>query len=516
MMKTPAISVIMSVRNMKLFVSTAINSILRQTFNDFEFIVIDDASTDGTQTILEEIHDSRIIRINNTFRMGAYNCRNKGIDIAKGKYICIMDGDDISHPNRLMKQFEFMESNHQYMASGSDVEIFSTQISPISLLKLRKPEQIKVSLLEENTSVHSTMIFRQEIFKHHNIKYNTEYYYYGDYDLMVNISHIGNLSNIAEPLLQHRKHENQMTTSSYPERMMEMNQIRLKQLYSFKVKPSIDEVMLHLYLMSGCQIPESKLTTVEKWCNKLLLKNHQLNIYHQNYLFHFFEKRIIEALKKKSDFDLSKPQISNLNQEKKKWFHSSSNVTLTSKECDFLKQWLLHGHYYLEYGCGLSTKLANDFSNIEKIVSVESDKEYWKNEIASCASIKRAIKENRIIPQFIDIGKTGKWGYPINEEKKYKWPTYSSIPYILDINYDLILVDGRFRIACVLEACLKTGSQTKIMIHDYYNRPYYSVIESFLEEIDRVDRMGLFSIKPDNNHRLMKILLDEYKYLPEY
>ena len=537
-MKTPVISVIMPVRNMELFSLTAVYSILSQTFNDFEFIIINDFSTDNTAVILDEIHDSRIIRINNTYYTGVYKCMNTGIDIAKGKYICIMDAYDISRPDRLMKQFDFMESNPQYIAAGSDIEIFSFNNYPYLSQKLRESERIKINLLEENACIHSTMIIRQEVFNSFGIRYNDNYH--GDYEIMLNISRIGDISNIAEPLILYRKHKNRAIALD-AEQLMSLNQIRLKQLEAFKIRPSIDEIILHMSLMSDNRIPESKLSALENWCNKLLTKNNKIQVYNQEYLFKFFEERFVRAIRKNKteqasivNPDISVKQIFNsslqipdnsakdkLSVIKKGNNEASSNnytaMTLTQKEHDFLVRQLSHCSYYLEYGSGSSTKLANISPNIKKIISVESDKIFWTEELEAIPQIKFSVNENRLLPLLVDIGKTGVSGYPVSEEKKDEWPTYSHIPYEakFDFNYDLILIDGRFRVACALEACLNAAPNTKILIHDFVIRPYYFVVNSFLEEIDHVDTMVLFSIKPDNNNNLIRILLDKYKYIPE-
>ncbi|HXK49687.1 MAG TPA: glycosyltransferase family 2 protein, partial [Clostridiales bacterium] len=110
---TPAISVIMSVYNSEQYLQESIDSILDQTFNDFEFIITDDCSTDGSFEIIKSyaMLDKRIKYFRNSENIGLTKSLNLMLDIAKGKYIARMDSDDISMPDRFSKQFDFMENN---------------------------------------------------------------------------------------------------------------------------------------------------------------------------------------------------------------------------------------------------------------------------------------------------------------------------------------------------------------------------------------------------------------------
>ncbi len=294
---SPAISVIMPVRNAEFFLLDSIESILKQTFQDFEFIIIDDASTDNTRFILDRIHDSRIVRIDNNKHGGNYKCRNQGLLVAKGKYIAVMDADDISSPGRLQKQYEFMELNLQYAAVGSDIEFFEDGTSTQIFRRLRDKDEIKVELLKDNVCTHPALFLRKEILDQHGIKYNEEYNYSGDYDLMVQISHLGNITNYPEPLLKYRLSKTQISQSKRQEQFMYADRIRLRQLYYFHLRPSIDEIMIHLSLMNHYPVPESKLLLAEKWCNKLLSKNNKLNVYDQEALYNFLGKRLMIAMK---------------------------------------------------------------------------------------------------------------------------------------------------------------------------------------------------------------------------
>lgn len=119
-MKTePLVTVLMSVFNGEKYLREAIDSILTQTFSDFEFLIINDASTDRSREIILSYLDPRIRLIDNEENIGLTRSLNKGIDLAKGKYIARMDADDVSMPERLEKQVRFMEENPDIAVLGS-------------------------------------------------------------------------------------------------------------------------------------------------------------------------------------------------------------------------------------------------------------------------------------------------------------------------------------------------------------------------------------------------------------
>lgn len=296
-MRAPIISVIMPVRNMEEFILSSIDSICKQSLNDFELIIIDDASEDKTAHIIGELNDPRIIIISNEKHIGNYKCRNQGLAIARGKYICVMDADDLADSSRLLKQYTFMETNPYYVAAGSDIVFFSEDSPSSPLKQLRDEHQLKVHLLKDNVCTHPTLIIRKEIMIKHKIAYNDNYYYSADYDLLVQLTQIGAITNMPETLLSYRIHKNQISSRKRIIQLMYANQIRLTQLTHFKMRPSIDDINIHLSLMTNCPIAKEKLLTAEKWCNKLLSKNRQVGNFHSDYLYQFLEEQFIMAVK---------------------------------------------------------------------------------------------------------------------------------------------------------------------------------------------------------------------------
>ena len=122
-------TVLMPVFNGEKHLNEAINSILSQSFQDFEFLIIDDGSTDHSKKIIRSYQDKRIRFIENDRNLQLSRTLNRGIQLAKGEYILRMDADDISFPNRLEKQIQFMDQNLEIIASGSSLKLMGESIS---------------------------------------------------------------------------------------------------------------------------------------------------------------------------------------------------------------------------------------------------------------------------------------------------------------------------------------------------------------------------------------------------
>lgn len=121
----PNISVIMPVYNVEKYISIAVQSILNQTFENFELIIIDDASTDKTYDIINCFQDKRIVKLRNQTNKGVAATLNEGLKLAHGEYVARMDGDDVSKPDRFEKQLCFMKDNPELLISGTHMEVIS-------------------------------------------------------------------------------------------------------------------------------------------------------------------------------------------------------------------------------------------------------------------------------------------------------------------------------------------------------------------------------------------------------
>lgn len=154
----------MPVCNSENTVGIAVQSILSQTYKDFEFIIIDDASVDTTAKVVRKMHDKRIFLTRNSRCLGVAGSLNKALTYTKGKYIARMDADDIALPNRLQTQLSFMKKNPAVDAVGSWVEIIDCYGKSIGYKKNRtQHSEIKKYLLAENQLIHPTLFVRKKL-----------------------------------------------------------------------------------------------------------------------------------------------------------------------------------------------------------------------------------------------------------------------------------------------------------------------------------------------------------------
>ena len=176
------VSVIMAVYNEENYLKIAIESILNQTYKDFEFIIIDDASTDNSLEIISVFakQDKRIRIIQNNVNEGLTKSLNKAIRVAQGDIIARFDVDDISLPKRLEKQVNFLQNNSNVAFCGTNVIV--KQNIKDTRMKSFKLKDIRKNLIQNNCFVHSTICIRKKIFKIFGF-YNEKYLYGQDYEL---------------------------------------------------------------------------------------------------------------------------------------------------------------------------------------------------------------------------------------------------------------------------------------------------------------------------------------------
>lgn len=226
----PKISVIMSVYNGQKYLKEAIESILNQTFKDFEFLIINDGSTDKTPEILEKYkrQDRRIKIINNAKNIGLTKSLNKGINIARGEYIARMDADDISLPERLEKQINFLDSHSEigllgaaYFEINEKGEIIGKKIFPVSDQELRK------RLIRFNPFFHASIMIRKKILNEVG-GYNEEIKRAQDYELWFRIAKKTKIANLPEPLMKRRYTKENISVKNENEQIKLAIEIRKK------------------------------------------------------------------------------------------------------------------------------------------------------------------------------------------------------------------------------------------------------------------------------------------------
>lgn len=216
------ISVVMPVYNAAPFLKEAVDSLLMQSFLDFELIVVEDASTDHSLEILDTYRDSRILVLKNEVNRGNYPSRNIGMSVAKGKYICVMDADDIALPHRLAVQFQFMETHPEILACGSAYQVIGSNEMYRSV---QNYESIQEALLLDNCFLHPSLCFRTSVLKKIGM-YNEDYIYASDYDFLCKMALVGPIVNLPDILMKYRWHNGQITQAHRLEQIKYANIIR--------------------------------------------------------------------------------------------------------------------------------------------------------------------------------------------------------------------------------------------------------------------------------------------------
>jgi glycosyltransferase involved in cell wall biosynthesis len=202
----PEVSVVMPVFNGEKYLRDAIESILSQTFSDIEFIIVDDCSSDGSPAIIESYRsvDSRIRVMRNSKNEGIVFALNRAIKNVRGRYIARMDCDDISLPERIQRQYNFMEENQNIGLLGSAAYIIDGNGTFRGLVRWPTPDnEIRRLLIKLCPFFHPSVMLRKRVFDIIG-DYDYRFRHAEDYELWLRISRRFGMSNLEEPLIKYR------------------------------------------------------------------------------------------------------------------------------------------------------------------------------------------------------------------------------------------------------------------------------------------------------------------------
>jgi len=237
------VTVLMSVYNCKYFLREAIESVLNQSYHDFEFIIIDDGSDDESKKIISSYPDNRIRFVVNEKNIGLARSLNKGIKLSKGKYIMRMDGDDVSLPYRIESLVSFLENNPQIGLCGSWVKSFGTRKNQVWKYP-RHHSEIKSRLIFDPPFAHPAIMFRKEVLDQNQLQYDESLNTAQDYDLWTRMVDLTQTANLDKVLLKYRIHGQSVTMKTNHQALDSLN-IRAKQISHLKLIPSTEEIQLH-------------------------------------------------------------------------------------------------------------------------------------------------------------------------------------------------------------------------------------------------------------------------------
>lgn len=257
-MKIPKISVVMPNYNCEKYIAEAIESILNQTFTDFEFIIIDDGSTDNSWNIIQEYvkKDERIIAIKNEENLKICKTLNKWIDLAKWEYIARMDSDDISIVDRFEKQVKFLNKNLDVWIVGWTIEIMDENWNVFSQRRYNLTDvEIRKKLFRYSPFCHPVVMIRKSILDN-SWKYDENQVFAEDYDLYFKIWKYSKFANLDDILINYRMSKTNSTTTKLKQMEIKTLAIRKKAVNEYWYKMSFwDKIYWTLQYFSIYIIP---------------------------------------------------------------------------------------------------------------------------------------------------------------------------------------------------------------------------------------------------------------------
>ena len=279
------LSVLMSVYNSERFLKDAIDSVLNQTFSDFEFLIFEDSSSDRSLEIIGSFDDKRIKLIRNDINFGLTYNLQKGMELAKGKYVARMDADDICLPERFKRQIDFLDDNPDISILGTSVIFFDDFGNDILGFQPITHDEIKVELLLGFTLLHPSVMMRMEDLRLHKLNYNTHFRYSQDFDLWVRASRQLKLANLKEPLIKMREHSSKITrncSTSQKAYSSEIRETQFKEL-SLQLEP-IEKNLLDKCTVGELVKGKDEIILLEELFKKIHNANNTVQIFHSDIL----------------------------------------------------------------------------------------------------------------------------------------------------------------------------------------------------------------------------------------
>lgn len=303
------VSVLMPVYNAERYLAEAIDSIIKQTYTDWELIIINDGSIDGSEQIIKNFKDPRIKYHENKQNLGLIETLNKGIDLCRSEYIARMDADDIALPERLSQQVKLMDAQPNIILCGTNAVVINEKGYETG--KIMNPSSnplLQISLLFTNPFIHPSIMIRKD--KMGNERFDSDALHVEDFDFWIRLSKKGELANINQNLLKYRWHESNVSVKNAEfQEGMKDKIIRHQITSQLEIKPNPREFKAHRLTFSlykygrKIKVSPDRADHVVKWFKKLSEQNRKLRKYPQTDFDAFLWSRwmvLCVALKRKS------------------------------------------------------------------------------------------------------------------------------------------------------------------------------------------------------------------------
>lgn len=272
----PKVSVLMPVYNGEKHIGQAIDSVLSQSFRDFELIVIDDGSTDKSAEVVGSYSDKRICYVANPTNLGLAGARNRAIDVSNGDYLAWLDCDDISLPSRLLKQVALLDEHPNVGLCGTWVRTLGLESEKVWRYA-SDPRFLRARMLFDDPVATSAAMIRRSCIAGDALRFDVRFPPAEDYDLWERISRTNEVRNIPEVLTLYRIHSGQISTAKREQQSKSIWEIQSRLLRQLCVEPTEEEKLLHLDIGVGWNFLADKvrLDQTEEWLHKLEKANHK-------------------------------------------------------------------------------------------------------------------------------------------------------------------------------------------------------------------------------------------------
>ncbi len=276
-MKTPVLSVVLPCYNAAEFLQESITSVLNQTFTDFELLIIDDGSIDGSLEIISIQIDPRIKVIRNEKNLGLIKTLNAGIAAAKGKYIARMDADDVSRSERFEKQISFLEKNLNVGVCGTWMYMIHNK--KVYKHRYLTSDSIKSALVFNNPIVHPSVMMRKDLFNNTEA-YDPAFLHGEDYALWISLLGKTDFAVLDEPLIEYRAHADQVSRLFNSTQRDSVKKAQESIFDYLGIKTNEEEREIHFSLfLEDYQKTKAYYDAVEKWLLKLVAANERVKFF---------------------------------------------------------------------------------------------------------------------------------------------------------------------------------------------------------------------------------------------
>ncbi|TDB65303.1 glycosyltransferase family 2 protein [Arundinibacter roseus] len=274
------IDIIMPVYNSEMYIYESVSSMLNQTYENFRLLIFNDGSTDKTKEIIHKFNDKRIIYFESKKNIGYTNAINILLNFSNAKYIARMDADDISLPKRLELQFNFMESNPEYILCGTWFQTFGYYEKEVHYPE--NSEKIRVNLLSNSCIGHPTVMFKNGV-----LLYDSKYEPAEDYKAWAVLSKNKNnlMTNIPEILLKYRIHQQQVSEYRKNKQLQISNKIKKELLRNISKNFSHREINTFLFLTNTYYKNYNfNVNKIKNLIDKTILFNNSCELYNSQFL----------------------------------------------------------------------------------------------------------------------------------------------------------------------------------------------------------------------------------------